>query len=130
MRGAPPPWSGLSSAELRTGRAAGPLAAGTAPGRRAALLPGGRAGPLLGRIPGCAHRTATVPLEPDDLLLLCTGGLIAGRDEDVGESLDGLVRGLAREGPLSPQETVGDLVSAHTAAGLEDDVRLPVLRIG
>lgn len=98
-------------------------------GGGAALLPGDHAGPLLGLIPGYAYETATVPLEPDDLLLLYTDGLIERRDEDIEESLDGLVRSLARGGPLSPQETVDDLISAHAAPGLEDDACLLALRI-
>ncbi|MEU2492698.1 SpoIIE family protein phosphatase [Streptomyces sp. NPDC007883] len=98
-------------------------------GGGASLLPGDHAGPLLGLIPGYAYETSIVPLEPDDLLLLYTDGLIERRDEDIEDSLDGLVRSLAREGPLSPEETIDDLVSAHAAAGLEDDACLLALRI-
>ncbi|MDI9885829.1 SpoIIE family protein phosphatase [Streptomyces sp. HNM0645] len=98
-------------------------------GGGAALLPGDHAGPLLGLIPGYVYEIATVPLEPDDLLLLYTDGLIERRGEDIEDSLGGLVRSLAREGPLSPEETVDALVSAHTAPGLEDDACLLALRI-
>ncbi|MFG2759853.1 PP2C family protein-serine/threonine phosphatase [Streptomyces wuyuanensis] len=98
-------------------------------GGGASLLPGDHAGPLLGLIPGYAYETATVPLAPGDLLLLYTDGLIERRDEDIEDSLDGLVRSLAGEGPLSPEETIDDLISSHAASGLEDDACLLALRI-
>jgi serine phosphatase RsbU (regulator of sigma subunit) len=65
---------------------------------------------------------SSLTLAPGDGVLLFTDGLIERRDEDLGTSLDDLVRAVA-EGPLDPAGLVAAVLGRSVGSGvLQDDV--------
>jgi len=72
-------------------------------------------GPPLGVDADATYPVATVTLAPGDVLLLCTDGLVEVRDQEVGASLETLLRRMVDRTPTTAQaladEVVGDVLS-------------------
>ncbi|MET9699941.1 PP2C family protein-serine/threonine phosphatase [Streptomyces sp. NPDC006529] len=98
-------------------------------GGRASALPTGHRGPLFGLVPGHAYATATVRLEPGDLLLLYTDGMVERRGEDIIEGIKALGAALASCGGLTAQETLDRIMGDFAAGEHEDDTCLVALRL-
>ncbi|MER7759654.1 PP2C family protein-serine/threonine phosphatase [Streptomyces sp. NPDC097619] len=95
----------------------------------AAKLDADHRGPLFGVLPGHEYATATVALEPGDLLVLYTDGLVERRGEDIVEGIDGLRRVLEGCAGLGAQEAMDRIVAAFTPEDNEDDTCLVAVRL-
>ncbi|RST04339.1 serine/threonine-protein phosphatase [Streptomyces sp. WAC07149] len=93
----------------------------------ATALDTGHRGPLLGLLPGEAYATADVPLEPGDLLLLYTDGLVERRGEDIETGIDSLREHLADCAGGDARQTLDAVVARYAGDRLEDDTCLVVV---
>ncbi|MFF5446321.1 PP2C family protein-serine/threonine phosphatase [Streptomyces sp. NPDC012888] len=98
-------------------------------GGRATALPAGHRGPLLGLLPGQEYATATAHLEPGDLLVLYTDGLVERRDEDLDVSIDSLRRHLAGCAGRDARETLRSVVAHYADGRLADDTCVVVVEV-
>ena len=99
------------------------------------LVRGGRAralsmphGMLLGATPQASFTEATTALQPEDILLLFTDGLIERREQPIDARLDSLLRIASR-----PADDIGgyaDYVVAEASSDTDDDACLVVVRVG
>ncbi|MFF2194836.1 PP2C family protein-serine/threonine phosphatase [Streptomyces sp. NPDC058157] len=94
----------------------------------ATALGTGHRGPLLGLLPGEAYATAEVVLEPGDLLLLYTDGLVERRGEDLDDGIDALRERLAGSGGGDARRTLDAVVAHYAADRLEDDTCLVLVQ--
>ncbi|MGI5267670.1 SpoIIE family protein phosphatase [Nonomuraea sp. CA-218870] len=89
-------------------------------------------GPLLGAVPAAAYGTAAVTIEPGDLLLLYTDGLVERRDRTLREGLIPVISILDRTSAQRSPQPVADVITQLPDANPHDDTcvlaarRLPV----
>ena len=84
----------------------------------------------LGVMPGHAYITATRTLEPGDVLLLFTDGLVERRHEDLDVGLGEVARRLAAHDPArGPAALTADLVDGVLGGGRDDDVCLVAVHV-
>jgi serine phosphatase RsbU (regulator of sigma subunit) len=86
-------------------------------------------GILLGATPEPEFATMRTELQPDDLLLFYTDGLIERRDRDLREGLDLLVEAAARERSTDPERILDRVLEAFDAPNPNDDTCVLALRI-
>ena len=98
------------------------------------LVRGGRAealslpqGLLLGADPGALYTEVVTELEPGDLLLLFTDGLIERRDQPIDEALESLLAVASR--PAGDIGSYADYVVAEAAPNTEDDACLVAVHV-
>ncbi|MFE2110415.1 PP2C family protein-serine/threonine phosphatase [Kitasatospora sp. NPDC059463] len=84
-------------------------------------------GVLLGAMPDAAYEEHSARLEPGDVLLLYTDGLVERRDCPVEESVDHLIRAAGRPG--SDLERYLDLLLELSPADTDDDTCLVAVRV-
>ncbi len=85
-----------------------------------ALLPRPH-GPLLGVVPHAAYRSATLPFDRDDVLLLYTDGLVEQRRHTLDEGLAALVRTVDEAVAGSPDQALSTLLGRLRRANPKDD---------
>ena len=78
-------------------------------------------GPLLGAISDAAYRTATLTLEPGDLLVFYTDGLVEHREHSLEEGLAPIIATLDRISAADSQRPLADLLSQLRRANPDDD---------
>jgi serine phosphatase RsbU (regulator of sigma subunit) len=71
-----------------------------------------------------------VVLEPGEVVLLYTDGLVERRHLDIDAAVDGLRRTIERLGTTEPTELVDAVLSAYGAATSMDDLVVLVVRVG
>ena len=86
------------------------------------------AGPLLGAVPAARYDTATVTLEPADLLLLYTDGLIEDRRHTLAEGLAPVVAALNAISTSGTRQPLADLLSRLRRANPDDDTCIVAVR--
>jgi serine phosphatase RsbU (regulator of sigma subunit) len=98
------------------------------------LVRGGRAralslpqGLLLGADPDASYTETVTELEPGDLLLLFTDGLIERRDRPIDDALDSLLAVAGR--PAGDIASFADYVVAEAASNTEDDACLVAVHV-
>ncbi|MER5352324.1 SpoIIE family protein phosphatase [Kitasatospora sp. NPDC002551] len=84
-------------------------------------------GVLLGALADAEYEEDTARLEPGDVLLLYTDGLVERRDRPVEESVDHLIRAAGRPGP--DLERYLDLLLELSPADTDDDTCLVAVRV-
>jgi serine phosphatase RsbU (regulator of sigma subunit)/PAS domain-containing protein len=84
-------------------------------------------GLLLGADPDAAYTEAVTSLEPGDLLLLFTDGLIERRDQPIDDALDSLLAVACR--PAADIGSFADRVVAETASNTDDDACLVAVQV-
>ncbi|MFC5663859.1 SpoIIE family protein phosphatase [Kitasatospora misakiensis] len=84
-------------------------------------------GVLLGALADAQYEEYTARLDPGDVLLLYTDGLVERRDRPVEESVDHLIRAAGRPGP--DLERYLDLLLELSPADTDDDTCLVAVRI-
>lgn len=84
-------------------------------------------GLLLGGDPGAGYEEVTTSLEPGDVLLLFTDGLIERRDQPIDDALASLLK-IASQ-PLRDIRSYADEVVAATSANTDDDACLVVVHV-
>ncbi|MBW5482219.1 PP2C family protein-serine/threonine phosphatase [Streptomyces bambusae] len=83
---------------------------------------------LLGALPDAEYEEASIPLGPDDTLLLYTDGFVERRHVGLDESLEVLRRTAESLTSVDPEERAGALITAVTG-DTEDDTSLVVVRL-
>jgi serine phosphatase RsbU (regulator of sigma subunit) len=86
-------------------------------------------GMLLGAVDDAEFGVATTPLEPGDLLLLYTDGLIERRDRDLQVGLDLLLRVASTVGTNDPETVLDRVLSAFGAPNPNDDTCVVAIQI-
>ncbi|MFF2659774.1 PP2C family protein-serine/threonine phosphatase [Kitasatospora sp. NPDC058032] len=84
-------------------------------------------GVLLGALADAEYEEYTARLDPGDVLLLYTDGLVERRDRPVEESVDHLIRAAGRPGP--DLERYLDLLLELSPADTDDDTCLVAVRV-
>lgn len=93
----------------------------------AASYPVAPVGPPLGVDPAAVHTTTVIAVEPGDVVLLLTDGLVEVRDRAIGASLDDLSAWVERLGDVSAHD-LADAVVARAGAH-RDDAALLIARL-
>ncbi|MEV3988789.1 PP2C family protein-serine/threonine phosphatase [Streptomyces sp. NPDC049837] len=96
---------------------------------RAYALPTEHRGPLLGVLPGHEYDTAEVRLEPGDVLLLYTDGVVERRGQDITEGINALTGLLAASSGLPPRRIVDRLTEEYERGIHDDDACLLAVRV-
>jgi serine phosphatase RsbU (regulator of sigma subunit) len=121
----------LSSRELRVCAAGHPAPVIVGSGGARTLEVGG---PLLGAFSGSSYEPEKVVLEPDEVVVLFTDGILEGRDEAgvlYGEGrLMSVLDGLAGQGPGPIVATLSETVLAFGNGRFRDDTAVLALRPG
>ena len=86
-------------------------------------------GALLGARPRTAYRSATEVLEPGDLLLLYTDGLVEERGQDIDAGIAALLAAAGRVTASKPHTAIDELLDALGPRIGEDDTCLLAIRI-
>jgi PAS domain-containing protein len=86
-------------------------------------------GMLLGAVDDAEFGVATTSLEPGDLLLLYTDGLIERRDRDLQAGLDLLLRVASTVGSNDPETVLDRVLSAFGAPNPNDDTCVVAIHI-
>jgi serine phosphatase RsbU (regulator of sigma subunit)/PAS domain-containing protein len=95
-------------------------------GRACSLAP--PPGLLLGAAPEASYTEVTTPLQPGDILLLYTDGLIERRDQLIDDSLDALLQIATRAGG-DDIARFADYVVAEASSNTDDDACLVAVRV-
>ncbi|MBT2482359.1 SpoIIE family protein phosphatase [Streptomyces sp. ISL-94] len=98
-------------------------------GRTATTLDASHRGPLLGLLPGDGYATAQVELQPGDILLLYTDGLVERRDEDITDSIATLRKRLASCSGLGAQGVLDSIMALYPRGDFADDSCLVVIEV-
>jgi serine phosphatase RsbU (regulator of sigma subunit) len=79
------------------------------------------AGPLLGVVPQANYGSATLTLDPGDLLVFYTDGLVEQRDHTLAEGLAPVISTLNRISAAGSEEPLADLLAQLRRANPDDD---------
>ncbi|WP_155884963.1 PP2C family protein-serine/threonine phosphatase [Actinomadura flavalba] len=88
----------------------------------------GEPDPMLGAVPHVEYATHTLPLCPDDVVLLYTDGLVERRGADLGDGIERLA-GLLQDGPADPGRVVDRALHGMNPDRAADDTTLFAVRV-